>query len=178
MFRYPNLRTTGQAKDTEGAALPKQTVKPPPTSPAMQQYLPPPTSLLHPTLLEKMRLDSPSTAHMHLSTRNKQQTDNEINETFYKIQNAAPFPKLPPFFVHKSEAESHGGGMTDCIPPVSHVKRPTSAGLGKVSRRFSIEESEEGSDSRTSSARRSIQNTWKQNGGRSHRSRFFVILQF
>lgn len=71
--------------------------------PAPTTLLPPPTALLHPTLIEKMRLGSPSTAHMDLSTLNKHQTENEINETFYGLQRASPFPKLPAYFVHQSE---------------------------------------------------------------------------
>ena len=69
-----------------------------------QPDLPPPSSILHPTLLEKMRLGSPSQAHRHLSTINSTQTNNAISETLYGLQDNAPFPRLPPYYVHHHES--------------------------------------------------------------------------
>ena len=117
--------------------------------------LPLPTSLLHPALLEKMRLSSPSSAHVHLSTLNRHQTENEISETFYDLQNVSPFPKLPPYFVHKSNfnagssdsGDDKGGtfsgqGIAAGIPLAAHVKRLTSAGeCGAHSHNHSLTES-------------------------------------
>lgn len=84
------------AHSTSPATTTHPILTPPPS------LVPPLTALLHPTLLEKMRLGSPSTAHTDLSTLNRYQTDNEINETFYQLQKASPFPKLPVYFVHQS----------------------------------------------------------------------------
>ncbi len=67
--------------------------------------IPPPTALLHPSLMEKLRLGSPTSAHMDLATLNRYQTDNEISKILYGLQEASPFPKLPPYFVHQSDAE-------------------------------------------------------------------------
>ena len=63
--------------------------------------IPPPSSLLHPTLLEKMRLGSPSSAHIQLSTLNRGQNNQIISEALYSLQDSAPFPRLPPYYVHK-----------------------------------------------------------------------------
>ena len=70
----------------------------------------PPTSLLHPSLMEKLRLGSPTPAHMDLTTLNRHQSENEINKTLYGLQEMSPFPKLPPYFVHPSE---EGGSRED-----------------------------------------------------------------
>jgi hypothetical protein len=100
-----------------------------PSFPSPSPPLPPPSSLLHPTLLEKMRLNSPTSAHMELTTLNRQQTENEINETLYNLQEASPFPKLPPYFVHRL----HGGHAHETnTRPRSAQKQP--GGPGRTSR--------------------------------------------
>ena len=76
---------------------------------------PSPTSLLHPALLEKMRVGSPSSAHMLLSTLNRQQSEKEIRDTLYELQKVAPFPNLPPYFIHKSEFSGQEGGYDDGV---------------------------------------------------------------
>lgn len=101
-YRFPSLRSRTHASTEytpHTAGMGTQLPSPAP-------LLPPPSALLHPTLMEKMRLNSPTSAHMHLNTLNRQQTENEINETLYGLQEAAPFPKLPPYFVHRPEGES------------------------------------------------------------------------
>lgn len=83
---------------------PRKAGKPHTPTSALQESpppIPPPSSLLHPTLLEKMRLGSPSSAHIQLSTLNRTQSEQAISETLYGLQNTAPFPRLPPYYVHK-----------------------------------------------------------------------------
>ena len=77
-------------------------------------FIPPPSSLLHPTLLEKLRLGSPSSAHIHLSTINREQSNQSISETFYGLQDSAPFPRLSPYYIHK--------------PTDTDIHRPSSIG--------------------------------------------------
>lgn len=111
------MANVAKASKSIGMASHVMPLKPPPTTSTTHlthtTLFPPPTSLLHPTLLEKMRLGSPSNAHVHLSTLNRHQTENEISETFYKLHDASPFPKLPPYFVHKSNLDARGGDSGD-----------------------------------------------------------------
>ena len=109
----------------------------PDSSPQPPPFTPPPSSLLHPTLLEKMRLGSPSSAHIHLSTLNRPQSSQSISETFYSLQDSAPFPRLPPYYVHKPAdldvhrtMYKHSGGVgVDGDGKTLHTKtRPTSSG--------------------------------------------------
>lgn len=103
--RFPSMRSaraeyTPNLMDSHECTLPLPSGRLTSTPPA----LPPPLALLHPTLLEKMRLDSPTPAHMHLTTLNRQQTEEEISDTLYGLQETAPFPKLPLYFVHQDES--------------------------------------------------------------------------
>ena len=109
----------------------------PDSSPQPPPFTPPPSSLLHPTLLEKMRLGSPSSAHIHLSTLNRPQSSQSISETFYSLQDSAPFPRLPPYYVHKpadldvdrTMYEHSSGVGVDGDGKTLHTKtRPTSSG--------------------------------------------------
>lgn len=48
---------------------------------------------------------------MDLATLNRPQTENEINKTLFGLQEASPFPKLPPYFVHQVEGgDTHDTG--------------------------------------------------------------------
>lgn len=103
-FPYMRSRMYGmeqQVKPFLSTPLPVQHTPPAPPPP----IIPSPTSLLHPTLLEKLRLGSPSTEHIELNTLNRYQTENDVNEAFYKLHTTSPFPKLPPYFVHQQEEE-------------------------------------------------------------------------
>lgn len=106
--------------------------------------LPPPDSLIHPILLEKMRLGSPSSSHIQLSTLNINQSQQDISEAFYDLHRTTPFPRLPPYYVHKpgepkvNERGQNGTGSiasshTSSRPPSGRLKsdgkRPTT---GKV----------------------------------------------
>lgn len=77
--------------------------------------------------MEKLRLGSPSAAHVDLATLNRHQTEHEINETLYGLQRVSPFPKLPPYFVHKSASEDNGdrdGSETNVKAPRG-IRKPT-----------------------------------------------------
>lgn len=91
-------------------------------------------SLMHPVLLEKMRLGSPSSSHIKLSTLNADQSQQDIIETFYNLHKTSPFPKLPPYYVHKpgnpemnerrqSELGSATSIHTSSRPPSGRMKR-------------------------------------------------------
>ncbi|XP_064383505.1 F-box only protein 16-like [Halichondria panicea] len=105
--------------------------------------LPPPDSLIHPVLLEKMRLNgSPSTRHTQLTTLNIDQSQQDIHEAFYDLHKSNPFPRLPPYYVHKSE-HSHAGQIetssyTTNRPPSgrsrSDARRVTTEDLGTQSK--------------------------------------------
>ena len=105
-------------------------------------FIPPPSSLLHPTLLEKMRLDSPSSAHIQLSTLNRGQSNQVISETLYSLQDSAPFPRLPPYYVHKprdSDAARTSGVGTESADGAEYTKaRPTATGTRPPSGRSKI----------------------------------------
>ena len=94
---------------TTPTPIPVPLATPIPTSTSV----PTPTALLHPTLMEKLRLGSPTPAHTDLSTLNRYQTESEINRTLYGLQETSPFPKLPPYFVHPSETESARGSEAE-----------------------------------------------------------------
>ncbi len=154
---------TNYVKDSERTGPPEPLIEPQikPSSPppANQPHLSAPSSLLHPTLLEKMRLDSPTIAHMRLSTRNQRQSPHEMNQTLYKLQSDAPFPKLPPYFVHK---EGSGDGNGDFETAESCASEPRIRRRNNVKifdRRLKLEESDDESNSRNSSTRQSVQCT-------------------
>ena len=105
-------------------------------------FLPPPSSLLHPTLLEKMRLDSPSSAHIQLSTLNRGQSNQVISETLYSLQDSAPFPRLPPYYIHKpidSDAARTSGVGTEGADRAEYTKaRPAATGSRPPSGRSKV----------------------------------------
>lgn len=91
--------------------------------------LPPPDSLIHPVLLEKMRLNgSSSIKHAPLTTINIDQSKQDIHEAFYDLHKTNPFPRLPPYYVHKSEhADRHKTDKNTCVAtskPPSRRERP------------------------------------------------------
>ena len=99
------------------------------------RFVPPPSSLLHPTLLEKMRLGSPSSAHIQLSTLNRAQSNRSISETFYGLQDTAPFPRLPPYYVHKPTdpnvyrtMDSSSMGVVGTVEAGNTKSRPATSG--------------------------------------------------
>ena len=88
--------------------------------------LPPPDSLIHPVLLEKMRLGSPSTSHTQLSTLNSDQSQQGIHEAFYDLHKTNPFPRLPPYYVHKSEELNRTNSEMGSRGSVFPTSRPPS----------------------------------------------------
>ncbi len=94
--------------------------------------LPPPGSLIHPVLLEKMRLNgSSSKKHTQLTTLNIDRSQQDIYEAFYDLHKTNPFPKLPPYYVHKSEySDSHNINKTRVATsrPPSGRERPNTGG--------------------------------------------------
>lgn len=90
--------------------------------------LPPPDCLIHPVLLEKMRLNgSPSPLHSQLTTLNINQSDRDMHDAFYDLHKTNPFPRLPPYYVHKSK-ESHMEQVCPCSsrPPSGKSKSEVS----------------------------------------------------
>ena len=72
------------------------------TFPLIEPDPSPPSALMHPTLLEKLRLGAPSSGHIQLSTINRSQSQHAVVEEFYRLQDSSPFPKLPPYFIHST----------------------------------------------------------------------------
>ena len=71
-------------------------------SPMIEPDPSPPSALMHPTLLEKLRLGAPTSGHIQLSTLNKSQSQHAVVDEFYRLQDSSPFPKLPPYFIHST----------------------------------------------------------------------------
>ena len=71
-------------------------------SPMIEPDPSPPSALIHPTLLEKLRLGAPTSGHIQLSTLNKSQSQHAVVDEFYRLQDSSPFPKLPPYFIHST----------------------------------------------------------------------------
>ena len=101
---------------------------------------PPPDSLIHPILLEKMRLGSPSSSHIQLSTLNSNQSQQDISEAFYDLHKTTPFPRLPPYYVHKPgepkvnrRGQNGTGSNTSSRPPSGRIRSDTKVpNTGKV----------------------------------------------
>ena len=58
----------------------------------------PPQLTMHPTLLEKLRLGTPTPHHVQFSTINSKQSRSATNTDLLKIHQTSPFPKLPAYF--------------------------------------------------------------------------------
>lgn len=58
----------------------------------------PPRLTMHPTLLEKLRLGTPTPHHIHFSTINSKQSGSATKTDLHKIHQTSPFPKLPAYF--------------------------------------------------------------------------------
>ena len=127
-YRFPSMRST-RAEYTPNLMNSHEHTFPPPSGGLASPLTPappppPPSALLHPTLLEKMRLDSPTPAHMHLTTLNRQQTEEEINDTLYGLQETAPFPKLPLYFVHRDESGGDASAMRERKLSIEEAESP------------------------------------------------------
>lgn len=93
---------------------------------------PPPSALMHPTLLEKMRLGTPTSGHIHLCTVNRSQSQTVARDEFYRLQDASPFPRLPPYYVHSSTAAVKRTSERDHVqssPPQMNGKIPSRSKL-------------------------------------------------
>ena len=56
-----------------------------------------PTCLMHPVLVEKLRVGVSGVGNRQLSTVNFWQSEQSIRDQFYDLQDRSPFPKLPPY---------------------------------------------------------------------------------
>lgn len=59
-----------------------------------------PSALIHPTLLEKLRIGTPTEGHQQLCTLNNPQNESSIVDQLYTLQTTSPFPKLPSYYIH------------------------------------------------------------------------------
>ena len=91
----------------------------------------PPSALIHPTLLEKMRLGSPTPSHIHLSAMNR--TQHAVMDEFYRLQDSSPFPRLPPYYVHSSSMAENERDKAQSSPP--HVNRKTPISRSELARK-------------------------------------------
>lgn len=81
----------------------------PPTSPPPRtttSQTSPLQPTLHPTLLEKLRLGSPSEQHMQWSAINRSSDRETASRQLHELQSSAPFPKLPPYYSHSPHGDS------------------------------------------------------------------------
>ena len=89
-----------------------------------------------------MRLGSPSSAHIQLSTLNRGQSNQVISETLYSLQDSAPFPRLPPYYVHKptnSDVARTSGKGTECADEAEYPKaRPAATSTRPPSGRSKV----------------------------------------
>ena len=55
--------------------------------------------MLHPSLLEKLRLGDPSDDNVSISTKNISLAGKDLADVISRVQTASPFPKLLPYYV-------------------------------------------------------------------------------
>ena len=72
----------------------------------------PPQPTMHPTLLGKLRLGSPSAKHVQYSAVNRNNS-RTATTALHEIQQSAPFPKLPPYYTTGSDTAGWNGGTGD-----------------------------------------------------------------
>ena len=71
--------------------------------------------MLHPSLLEKLRLGDPNDDNVSISTKNISLAGKDLADVISRVQTASPFPKLLPYYVlsevsGKEEEEEEMGG--------------------------------------------------------------------
>ena len=69
----------------------------------------PPQPTMHPTLLGKLRLGSPSAKHVQYSAVNRNNS-RTATTALHELQQSAPFPKLPPYYTTGSDTAGWNGG--------------------------------------------------------------------
>ena len=84
---------------------------PPPRTTTSQSSPLQPT--LHPTLLEKLRLGSPSEHHMQWSAINRSSDGVAASRQLHELQSSAPFPKLPPYYCHSLLGDSEDSELVE-----------------------------------------------------------------
>ena len=73
--------------------------------------------MLHPSLLEKLRLGDPNDDNVSISTKNISLAGKDLADVISRVQTASPFPKLLPYYVlsevsgkEEEEEEIRGNG--------------------------------------------------------------------
>ena len=99
-IRYPQPCTHKNLLQTQRQIHPSTAATSPETSHPRA-----PTSLMHPTLMEKLRLGLPTSGYLH--------TDSTVPidtvTSFYRLQDISPFPHLSPYYIHGD----HGSDTTN-----------------------------------------------------------------
>ena len=98
----PAIQTTTdhQTSPTQ-TTIQNTTDQPQPPQTTTDQTSPTQTTTLHPTLLEKLRVGSPTSQHTQFSAINNKLSRKVSRDNIHAIQQTSPFPKLPAYYTNE-----------------------------------------------------------------------------